>query len=129
MSFDFKSFWEGTPRVIDRSLALGCCLLCLGGGIAIGRSGKVAVNADGVLIEQQAIATQKDLEYALFLVKSLQGIIERYEKDASEFSRRYKAGEELAELAQFAAEFVPEQQIEELEQRVEQSKVLLEGDP
>lgn len=130
MNLNFKEFWESTPNAVDKAIAFAVATICVGLGIglgfALGKSTRVEVNSDGVVIEKQAIAAQKDLEYALFLVKSLQGIIEQYETDAVEFSRRYKAGEKLAEQAQFAAEFIPEQQIEKLEERVEQSKVLLE---
>lgn len=126
MNLNFDGFWQATPHVIDKAIAVGLSVCCLGVGVAIGRSGKVAVNADGVLIERQAIANQENLEHSLFLIKSLQGIIERYEADTKEFSRIHKEGAELAEQVEFAAGFLPEQQIEKLEVKVQESRELLE---
>ncbi|MEM9510676.1 MAG: hypothetical protein AAGA16_23830 [Cyanobacteria bacterium P01_E01_bin.35] len=125
MNINFAKFWKGTPQVIDIAIAMALVFLGMGVGKAISTSDKVELSPQGFLVEQQAIASQKDLERSLLIIRIQQGLIQRYESDTKEFSRRYKAGEELAEQAQFAADVIPEHQIEELEERVQESKVFL----
>ncbi|MEL7406328.1 MAG: hypothetical protein AAFN00_05120 [Cyanobacteria bacterium J06558_2] len=128
--FDLKAFFDATPPAFDRGLAIGVGVglggLLLGAGVAIGRSSRVVVNGDGVIIQQQAIANQERLEHSLFLVKTQRGIIERLEQDIVQFSAENMAGEGLAVQAQFAAEVIKEADIEELEQDVEESKAVLD---
>ncbi|MEL6437856.1 MAG: hypothetical protein AAFQ80_01175 [Cyanobacteria bacterium J06621_8] len=120
---------------MDWSISVGLCAICLGMGWAIRGSEKVVLNGEGVVIEQaiaeqaisnQAISNQGDLELLIFLVRSQQHIISRYQKETEEFSRRYRTGEDLAEQAKFGAGFIDEQKIDELEQRVKKSQAVLD---
>ncbi|MEM7592646.1 MAG: hypothetical protein AAF383_14185 [Cyanobacteria bacterium P01_A01_bin.83] len=125
-NFNHQRFWNATPKIVD--IAIAGVLISLGAGLgwAIAKSQKVEVTQQGILIEQQAIANHKDLERSLLMNKIQQGLIERYEADAKEFARRYEAGAELAEQAQFAAKVIPPQQIEELENNVRESQQVLD---
>ena len=125
MKFNFKEFFNSTPKVIDVAIALTLFSLGLGFALAIALSKKVNLGHDWLQIERQAIANQKDLEQALTIIKIQEGIIDRHEEYTREFSRRYKAGEQLLEQAEFAAEVIPDDQINELESRLGESKLLL----
>ena len=126
MRFNFKEFFNSTPKVIDVAIALTLFSLGLGFSLAIALSKKVNLGHDWLQIERQAIANQKDLEQALTIIKIQEGIIDRHEEYTREFSRRYQAGEGLLEQAEFAAEVIPDDQINELEERLGESKLLLE---
>ena len=107
-------------------IALTLFSLGLGFALAIALSKKVNLGHDWLQIERQAIANQKDLEQALTIIKIQEGIIDRHEQYTREFSRRYQAGKGLLEQAEFAAEVIPDSQISELEDRLGESKLLLE---
>ncbi len=124
MNFSFKEFFKSTPLYVDIAIAFVLISFGLGFGLAIGNSHKVEFGKSGLRIQRQAIATQKDLEWALTIIKIQDGLITRQEQEARDFSRRYEAGQELLETASFAADVIPKQQINELESRVEESKLL-----
>ncbi len=126
MTLNFKEFFNSTPRVIDFAIGFSLLFLAGGTGVAIGFSRKVNVGHDWLQIERQAIANQNDLEQALTIIKIQDGIIERHEAEAREFTRQHEVGEPLLEQAEFAAEVIPDSQISELEDRLGESKLLLE---
>ncbi len=108
------------------AIAIAFSSLGLGFSSAIALSRKVTVAHNWLQIERQAISNQNYLEQALKIIKIQDGIIERHEAEAGEFTRQHEFGEPLLEQAEFAAEVIPDSQISELEERLGESKLLLQ---
>ena len=121
-----QQFFKATPQIINTAIAFTLIFVGSGIGFAVGKSNRVEFSEAGLLIEQQAIANHKDLERSLLIIKIQQGLIERQEANLLDFSQKYVAGEELAQQAKFAAEVIPPQQIEQLENRINESQKLLD---
>lgn len=126
MKFDFEGFFNATPRIIDLTIGLSVSSLAIGLSLAITFSKKVNLGHDWLLIEKQAWVNQEKLEDSLLLIQIQQAAIEGLKKDAEKFSK-HRAGRQLLKQVNHAAEVIPQQQIEELAETVDESKLLLEN--
>ncbi len=126
MEFNFKKFFNATPRVIDLAIGFSLSSLAIGFSFAVAVSRRVNVGHDWLQIERQARVNQEKLEHSLLLIQIQQMAIEGLKKDAKQFSNKHRAGKQFLEQVNHAAEVVPQQQIEELAETVGESKLLLE---
>ena len=126
MKFNFKEFFNATPRIIDLAIGFSVSSLAIGFALAISFSKKVNLGHDWLLIERQAWVNQEKLEDSLLLIQIQQAAIEGLKEDAKQFSTQHRAGKQLLEQVNHAAEVIPQQQIEELAETVGESKLLLE---
>ena len=107
-------------------LIVGLVVLSGALGYAISQANNVEITTEGIKIQKQAIVVQKDLEKSLLLNQIQQQTIEQLLSETSDFSKKYKAGEQLLQEQQKTSSVVPDKEIEELEETVKKSKELLQ---
>lgn len=126
MNIDFNGIIKSAHPALHITLGIGLASLGMGFASLIANSDSVVVGENLIQIERQAISNQKDLERSLLIIEIQKAVIKELKEDTEDFSRRYEAGEELAEQAEAADRVIPESQIEELKESIGESRMVLE---
>ncbi|MEM8779995.1 MAG: hypothetical protein AAGF26_14210 [Cyanobacteria bacterium P01_G01_bin.49] len=99
-------------------------LVAVGGSLAfnLGRATKVHIGTDGIEVIHQAQENQSELEKQLLLQQVQKAAIEELRQDIHDFARQYEAGRELKEQVDFVADIVPDNNLDELKERIGESE-------
>ena len=119
------SLIETLPPFTHKCLSVAFVIGVAGLSLSIGRGTAIKINQEGIDIKRQAYLNQSTASRTLLLLQIQQTAIEQLEADIEEFSRRYKAGEELAEKVENVSKIIPPLEIEELEEAVRESEEVL----
>ena len=90
-----KSFFEATPKSIDRALAIIIVLVGIALTSAISRSSNLTINRDGINLQRELQQTTAERDRAVTVVKICKQGFSQIEQETAEFAQNNPAGSEI----------------------------------
>lgn len=90
-----KTFFEATPKNVDRAIAISLTLLSLAVVILLIRSSSVQIDKNGVTIQRQLARTTTERDQAITVAKVCETGLDQLEDQTEDFARNHPEGQVL----------------------------------